>query len=316
MISYMIRRLVLAVPTVLAVTLVIFIIMHLVPGDIVDLITGTQNYLSEEQLQEIYKNLGLDKPLIIQYAIWLKNVFTFDLGISLRTGESISKMIFDKFKVTIELAIFSIVIASLIGIPLGMISGIHRNTKIDRIVRLISLLGISTPAFWVGAILIVLFSRIFENYRIFGYVSFFTSPLENLSVMFLPSFTLGFLISTQLMKITRAGVIETYHQEYVKVARSKGLPERKVIWKHVFRNALIPVITTAGIQFGYLMGGTVIIENLFALPGIGRLLFEAVSKRDYPAILGIVLFIAVFIVIINLIVDVLYTLIDPRVRLD
>ena len=316
MISYIIRRLILAIPTVILVTLFTFIMIHLVPGDVVDLMTGTQNYLTQEQLRELYRSLGLDKPLMIQYFSWIYNLLKMDMGISLRTGEKVLKMILERIPVTFELAVFSITIAVLIGIPLGMLSGVRRGSKVDIIARIFGLAGLSAPTFWVGAILIVLVSRAFPKFKIFGYTPFFENPISNLSSILLPSLTLGLLISSQVMRITRASVVEILGQEFIKVARSKGLPEKMVVWKHVFRNSAIPVLTTAGIQFGYLLGGTVVIENIFSIPGIGRLVFEAVSKRDYPTVLGSVLFITATIVILNIIVDVIYTFVDPRVRLE
>ncbi len=313
--GYIIRRLLSAVPTVLLVTFMVFLAIHLVPGDVVDIMLGTQNYLTQDQIEELYREYGLDKPLIVQYGIWVKNLFTFNLGTSLRTGKSVTELLGERFPVTLELAVFSLFFALVIGIPLGIISAVKRNSFIDNVVRVIGLIGLSSPSFWVGAILIVLFSGVFENFNLFGYVSMSSNLIDNLQVMLLPSLTLGLMVSAQILRMTRTSMLDILTQDYVRTARAKGVNSRNLIMKHVLKNALIPVVTLSGIQLGYLLGGTIVIENLFALPGMGRLLLQVVNERDYPVVQGIVLFIGVLIVLLNILVDILYTVIDPRVEL-
>ncbi|HPE69224.1 MAG TPA: ABC transporter permease [Thermotogota bacterium] len=313
--SFILGRLLSAIPTLLILTFLVFIALHLVPGDVVDIMLGTQNFLSEEQVQQLYSRLGLDKPLMVQYGLWLKNFFTFNLGTSLRTGEPVAKMIVEKFPVTFELALFSIVFSMLLGVPLGIFSAVKRNSKPDYVIRVLGLVGLSAPAFWIGAIFIVLVSGAFVNFTLFGFVPLFKNPGVNLQVMLFPSITLGMMVAAQIMRMSRNSMLDVLSQEYVRVARAKGLPAKKVILKHALRNALVPVVTTAGIQLGYLMGGTIVIENMFALPGMGRLLLQAVNQRDYPVVQGVVAFIGVLIVLLNILVDILYSLIDPRIEL-
>ncbi|RLL83805.1 glutathione ABC transporter permease [Petrotoga sp. HKA.pet.4.5] len=314
--SYFIRRILLAIPTVLLVTLIVFVLVRLVPGDVVDLIIGTQNFLSEEQIYQMYEDFGLDKTLISQYFIWLKSLFTGNLGVSLRTGEEVADLLVQRLPVTLELALLSILFSIIIGIPLGMISALKKNTYVDNSIKVVGLVGLSSPAFWIGTIFIVLFSFYFDNFSIFGYVAFIENPLKNLQIFLLPSFTLGLMIAAQILRITRTSMIDVLSMDYVKVAYSKGLSKNKVIYKHAFRNALTPIITITGIQLGYLFGGSIVIENMFALPGLGRLLLQSVNQRDYPVIQAIILFIVIVIVILNLLIDFIYTIIDPRVNLE
>jgi peptide/nickel transport system permease protein len=315
-IGYVVRRLLSAVPTVLLVTFLVFIAIHIVPGDIVDMMLGTQNYLTEAQIRELYSEYGLDKPLIVQYGIWVKNLFTFNLGTSLRTGRSVKDLLADRFPVTFELALFSLLFALIIGIPLGVLSAVKRNSLTDNVVRVFGLVGLSSPSFWVGAILIVLVAGAFEGFNLFGYVAPTVNLTSNLQVMLLPSLTLGLMVSAQILRMTRTSMLDVLNQDYVRTARAKGVATRKVIMKHALRNALIPVVTLSGIQLGYLLGGTIVIENMFALPGMGRLLLQAVNERDYPVVQGIVLFIGILIVLLNILVDLIYTFIDPRVELS
>lgn len=314
--SYILRRILSAIPTVLIVTFMVFIALHLVPGDVIDIMLGTQNYLTQEQIDELYQELALDKPLVVQYGIWLKNLVTFNLGTSLRSGRAVSSLISQRFPVTLELAIISILFSLIIGIPLGIASAIKRNSITDNTIRVVGLVGLSSPAFWVGAILIVAISGTFKGYTLFGFTPIGTDFLKNIQVMLIPSLTLGLMIAAQILRMTRTAMLDVLSQDYVRTARAKGVSKRKLIFKHALRNALIPVTTTVGIQMGYLFGGTIVIESMFALPGMGRLLLQAVNERDYPVVQGIVLFIAVMIVLLNIIVDVIYTLIDPRIELN
>lgn len=314
--SYLIRRILLSIPTILIVTLIVFVLVRIVPGDVVDLIIGTQNYLSEEQIQKMYQDFGLDKSVFLQYFFWLKSILTGNLGVSLRTGEDVATLIMQRLPVTLELALLSILFSIAIGIPLGIVSALRKNTYIDNSIKVLGLIGLSSPAFWIGTLFIVLFSFYFDNFTIFGYVSFIENPLKNLQIFLLPSFTLGLMIAAQILRMTRTSMIDTLNMDYIKVAYSKGLGKNSVIYKHAFRNALAPIVTVTGIQLGYLFGGSIVIENMFALPGLGRLLLQAVNQRDYPVIQGIILFIVIIIILMNLLIDFIYTVIDPRVNLE
>ncbi len=313
--TYVFGRFLSAIPTILILTFIVFLAIHLVPGDYIDIMLGTQNYLTDEQLTELYKQYGLDKPFVAQYGIWLKNLVTFDFGTSLRTGQKVSALIVEKLPVTFELAFFALFFSLFFGVPLGITSAVKRNRVGDYVVRILGLIGLSAPAFWIGAILIVAVSGLFQDYTLFGFVSLQKDMGKNLQILLIPSITLGMMLAAQIMRMTRSSMLDVLSQEYVKVAKAKGVENSKVIYRHALKNALIPVITTAGIQFGYLMGGTILMENMFALPGLGRLLLQSVNQRDYPVIQGIVLFIGVFIVLMNILVDILYTLIDPRIDL-
>lgn len=294
----------------------VFISIHLVPGDVIDIMMGTQNYLSEEQVQELTAELGLDQPIIVQYFNWLKGLFTFDLGTSLRTGEPVSQMIAEKFPITFELALMSILFSLLIGIPFGLISSVKQNTPWDYTFRVFGLVGLSAPVFWIGAIFIVLISGTFTNYSLFGFVPFAQDPSKNLQIMLVPSITLGIMIAAQIMRMTRNSMLDVLSQDYVKVAKAKGLKGSKVIFKHALKNALIPVVTTAGIQLGYLIGGTIVVESMFAIPGMGRMLLDAVNQRNYPVVQGVVALIGILIVLLNILIDILYSVIDPRIKLS
>ncbi|MEJ5229951.1 MAG: ABC transporter permease [Pseudothermotoga sp.] len=313
--GYLLRRVITSIPTVFFVVFVVFIAIHLVPGDVVDMMLGTQNYLTQEQINQLYKQYGLDKPLIVQFGVWLKNLFALDFGTSLRTGKKVIDLIFDRFPVTLELSILSMFFASVIGIPLGIVAAIKKNSFVDGLVRIVGLIGLSSPSFWVGAILIVIFSGTFKGFNIFGYVHITEDFLRNLQVMFLPALTLGLMLAAQIMRMARSSMLDVLQQEYIKTAKAKGVSYSKLIGKHALKNALIPIVTLSGIQLGYLLAGTIVIENMFALPGLGRLLLQAVNERDYPVIQFVVMFIAILIVILNILVDFIYTLIDPRVEL-
>ncbi|KAF2957853.1 glutathione ABC transporter permease [Thermotoga sp. Ku-13t] len=313
--GYVLRRILVSVPTVLLVVLMVFVAIHLVPGTVVDMMLGTQNYLTEEQIRQLYTQYGLDKPLIVQYFAWLKNTVSFNFGVSLRTGKPVLQLILNRLPVTLELAALSMVIALTLGIVLGVASAVKRNSFADDIIKVFSLIGISSPAFWIGSIFIVLFSGLFREFNIFGYVPINHDPLKNLQSMFLPSLTLGLMICAQIVRVTRASMLDVLRQEYIKTAMAKGVSRTALIFKHALKNALIPIVTVSGIQLGYLIGGTIVIENLFALPGLGRLLLQAVNERDYPVVQSIVLFVAIMIVALNILIDFVYTLLDPRVEL-
>lgn len=253
--GYVFRRLLSAIPIVLLVTFMVFAAIHIVPGDVVDIMLGTQNYLTESQIEELYSEYGLDKPLIVQYGIWVKNLFALNLGTSLRTGRPVTELIRERFPITLELAVLSLSFALLFGIPMGIVSATRRNGFLDNFVRVIGLIGLSSPSFWVGAILIVLFSGAFQDFNLFGYVRPGVDLLSNLQVMFLPSLTMGLMVAAQILRITRTSMLDVLNQDYVRTAKAKGVSTRNVILKHSLRNALIPVVTLSGIQLGYLLGG-------------------------------------------------------------
>lgn len=314
--SYLFRRILFVfIPTLLGMSILVFIIMHMIPGSFVDVLLGIGTDISEEQIARIERSYGLDKPLITQYFYWLGNVLRGDLGNSLRTGTPVIGEIFSRLPVTLELTLFSVVLTLLLAIPTGVISAIRRNDIADLIARLGALIGLSVPNFLLGTLLILYVSlKLPGKLPTTGYVPFAENVWENIKSMILPSISLALGMSATVMRMTRSSMLEELRQEYVQVARAKGLPERIVVLRHALRNGLIPVITVLGIQIGYLMGGTVIVEELFALPGIGRLALNAIYQRDYPVVQGTILFISFVFVFINMLTDLSYSVLDPRIQ--
>lgn len=318
MIRYLARRALAFIPTLLGVSILIFGAIRLVPGDAIVAMLGTEaGMLTDTQRASLEVYFGLDKPPLEQYFNWIGGVVRGDLGISVRHGQPVLNVILSRFPVTLQLAGMAVVIALLMGIPIGVLSAVRHNSLIDLFGRLIALLGLAIPNFLLGTLIIYglsVYLRIMPNSG--DYVSFAENPGRNLSQLIFPALTLGFSFSASVMRTTRSAMLEVLSQDYMRTARSKGLVEAIIIRRHALRNALIPVITIVGVEIGYLLGGTVIIEEIFSLPGIGRLVFNAISQRDYALIQGIALFIAFNFVIINLIADVVYTVIDPRISLD
>lgn len=305
--NYILRRLFLLLFVLFGVTLVTFILMHVVPGDpalvILDKLSS-----NTELLLRLRHKLGLDKPLIIQYWDFLKNLLRFDLGDSITLHAPVKELILERFPLTLKLALFSLTIALLIGIPSGVISAVKQYSSVDTVFTIFSLLGISIPVFWLGLLLQILFALKLNLFNVSGYMS--------IKDLFLPSLTLGLIYSASITRFTRSSMLEVLHMDYVRTARAKGLRESTIIIKHVFRNALIPVVTLVGMQFGGLLTGAAITETVFGLPGIGTLLLNAQLDRDYPLIQGGIIFVAVIYGLTNLIVDILYAFLNPQIRYD
>ncbi len=315
MLHYILNRLLLAIPTLLGVTVLVFVAIRMVPGDSITAMLGTEaGLLTETQRQSLESYFGLDKSPAAQYFSWLGHVFQGDLGYSVRLGEPVRDLILQRFPVTLELAILSVIIALSIGITLGVSSAIYRDSAIDIVGRLFALIGLAAPSFLIATVAIYVLSVYFGILPNSGnYVGFFDDPVENLKQMILPAMTLGVGFSASIMRTTRSAMLEVLNQDYVRTARAKGLRDQVVVRRHALRNALIPVVTLTGIELSYLLGGTVIIEQIFALPGLGRLALNAISQRDYAVIQGVTLFIACIVVVINLLVDLGYAAIDPRI---
>ncbi|CAN5609081.1 ABC transporter permease [soil metagenome] len=315
MLRYLLQRLLMAIPTLIGVTVLVFTAIRLVPGDSITAMLGTESgLLTQTQRAALESYFGLDKGPVQQYFSWLGNVLRGDLGYSVRLGEPVGDLILRRFPVTLQLALMSVVIAILVGVPLGISSAIYRDSAIDLTGRLFALIGLAAPNFLVATVLIYVLSVYFGILPNAGNFTRFTEdPARNLSQMIFPALTLGLAFSASIMRTTRSAMLEVLGMDYIRTARSKGLRERVIISGHAFRNALIPVVTLTGIEFSYLLGGTVIIEQIFALPGLGRLTLNAIAQRDYALIQGVTLFIACNVVIINLLVDIGYAIIDPRI---
>ncbi len=310
--AFVIRRLLQAVPVVLLITGIVFLVVYLIPGDAATVILG-QN-ASEENVIAIRKKLGLDRPVHIRYLLWLGNVVTGDLGRSIISRKPVGEMIANAFPVTAYLSVCALLVAVLIAVPAGTIAALRRNSWLDLLCTTWALFGISVPSFWLGIMLIYLFSVRLRWLPVQGYISPFDDPSASLRAIVLPACTLGIFLSGPLMRYLRSSILQVMSQEYVLVARAKGLAERRVIAGHILRNSFIPFVTVLGVQLGYLLGGAVIIEQIFVIPGIGRLAVQAIGNRDYPLIQGIVLVVALGFVAINIVVDVLYSVLDPRIR--
>lgn len=303
---YVLKRLLLALPVLLGVSVVVFVAIRLIPGDPALLMAGQA--ATQEVVQQIRTTLGLDRPLPVQYLYFLRNVLRGDLGRSLFNGAPVVEELSQRFPRTVRLALASILVASFIGIPAGVLAATRRSTWVDTLVMVVALAGVSVPVFWLGLNLILMFSVRLQWLPAFGY--------ETWRHLILPSFTLGAASAAIVARMTRSAMLEVLSQDYVRTARAKGLAERVVVNRHALRNALIPVVTILGLQLGTLLSGAVLTETVFAWPGIGRLLVEAVLARDYPVIQGATLLIAATFVALNVLVDVLYGLLDPRIRYE
>lgn len=304
MIAYVIRRLLHTILVVLGISLIVFFSIRLT-GDPVSVMFSAGEP-TKEAIAEVRSNLGLDEPLYVQYGIFLKGIFTFDFGESFRSGMPVMDLINERIGATLALALGGMAVAILIAFPVGILSAVKRDTAVDFFGRIFSLLGISFPNFWLGIMLILVFSVTLQWLPVSGF--------EGFKHLILPSITLGLILSGILARLVRSSMLEVMNQQYVSTAKSKGISEWTVIIKHAFRNALLPTVTFIGLQFGSLLGGTVIVEQIFSWPGVGRLIIDAINQRDYPVIQGGVIYLAIIMVLVNLIVDLSYSLIDPRVK--
>ena len=314
--TYVLKRVLSLVPTLVGVTILVFLMIRLIPGTVVDQMIGTEARASEETKAAMRAYFGLDQPLHVQYGRWLGGLVQGDLGTSWRNGLSVRQLIFDRLGVTLELAAGALLISLLIGIPLGILSAIKEDTALDHIARLVSLFSLSIPIFWQAAMLILALSLWFNWVPPVEYSSFVRDPVANLKQMFLPMIVLGTVVAAQVMRMTRASLLEVMRQDFIRTARAKGLADRVVVNRHALKNSLIPIITVIGVQIGYLLGGAVITEQVFTLPGVGWLVLNAVYERDYPLVQGTILFIAALFMLSNLLVDLLYAYLDPRIRYD
>ncbi|WP_428194383.1 ABC transporter permease [Deinococcus saxicola] len=309
---FALRRLLSSIPTLLIVTVIVFAMIKLLPGDPARLILGQE--ATPQALAELRRSLGLDRSLLQQYLSWLAGAMRLDFGTSLTDNSSVSRLIAQKLPVTLELALFAMLISLVIALPAGILSAVRRNTWIDRVLTLLALSGISLPNFFLGILLIYLFSIRLAWIPASGYTSLLENPGRNLLLLLLPAVTLGLGSAAVLTRYLRSSLSETLNQDYVRTAHAKGLAVRQVISKHALRNALIPFLTAFGLQLGGLLGGAVITEQIFSIPGFGRLLVDAVFTRDLPVIQGVVLVSAVAVFLVSFLVDLSYAAVDPRIR--
>jgi len=292
------------IPVLFGISIIIFAMVRVIPGDPGYILAGP--HATKEQIEQIREQLGLNKHPVLQYLLFLKNIFRGDLGTSTRTGLPVTKEIMARFPNTLLLAFSSILIATIFGVLIGIISGVKQNSKFDYLSMLFALFGLSMPVFWLGLMLMLLFSIKLGWFPAVG--------AEGLNHLVLPSLTLGANSTAIIARMTRSSMLEVIRLDYIRTARAKGLAEKVVIMRHALKNALIPVVTVIGLQTGTLLGGAVLTEIVFAWPGIGRLLVEAILSRDYPVVQGVVLLVATTFILINLIVDIIYSYLDPRIR--
>jgi peptide/nickel transport system permease protein len=305
-----VTRLLTLIPLMFFITSVVFFLIHFIPGDPARVIVGGQR-ITEANLQNIRHQYRLDRPVIEQYGLWVKDLSQGNLGRSYRQRTEVRTLILDRLPLTMKLATFSFIISLVIALPLGILSAVRRNTWVDFTATGFSLIGASSPVFFTAILLILLFAYKLSVLPALGAGN---GGLDEVKHLFLPSLTLGLSLACITTRVTRSAMIESLTQDYIETARAKGLSSRTVVMKHAFRNALIPIITVAGLQFGFLLVGTVLVEYTFGLGGLGSLLVDAVQRRDYPVVQGTTIFIAGVFIVINLIVDVLYGVVDPRVR--
>ena len=312
MLSFLGRRLALIVPTLLFVSMLVFGLQQLLPGDPAMVLAGEER--DPNVIAHLREKLHLDKPLPVRYAYWLGGVVQGELGESLRMQKPVTALIAEKLPVTIQLASMAFVIALVIGIPAGVLSAIAKGSVWDYAANAVALWGLSTPNFWLGIMLIMLFSVSLGWLPASGYVSPFVDLKANLAAMIMPAFVLGNAIAAVLMRHTRSAMLQVLSSDYVRTARAKGLDERIVILKHALRNALVPIITLGALEFGTLLSGAVLTEQVFTIPGFGKLIIDAVFNRDYAVVQGVVLFTATAYIALNLLADVAYFLVNPRMR--
>ncbi|KAB2683630.1 MULTISPECIES: ABC transporter permease [Brucella/Ochrobactrum group] len=315
--NYLTRRLLTFPLVMLGVSILVFVAIRLVPGDSITAMLGTEaGLLTPEQRQSLAQYFGIDQSWITQYWRWLGDVLQGNLGISVTFGKPVLTVILERFPLTLQLALMSMIIALLVGLPAGVYAATRSEKMSDLAVRIFAMVGQSTPSFVLGLLFIYILSAGFGVLPAMGeFTPFWVDPWQNFLQMILPAITLGFAFAASVTRISRSAMLDVLSDDYVRTARSKGASARSVVWRHALPNALIPVVTLSGVEFGYLLGGAVLVEQIYALPGLGRMVLDAILQRDYALVQGSILFIAFNFMIVNLLVDLLYVALDPRIRL-
>lgn len=313
LVKFLLKRIFQFIPLLLIVTIVVFSLILLIPGDPTYTILGQEG--TEEQREQLRQELGLDQPIIMQYGKWLMDILQGDLGRSLLTKEKVSNIIFTNAGATMQLVFFSLFLTVVVGVFLGVSAVLKRGTKWEAFVRIIANLGVAIPSFVMAVVLVVLFSVKFPIFPATGFVNITDDPIEFFKYAFLPAITLGASGVSIITRQIRSSLIEVLDQDYINTALSKGMKMSSVIWQHGLRNALLPTLTIVGLMLGNMIGGTIILESIFAIPGLGQVLVNSILQRDVPLLQGAVLILVVLVVVINFIVDVVYTIVDPRIKL-
>ena len=312
--GYLVRRFVLMLLTLFGISVLIFVMLRLVPGNITDIIFDSAGFVNPAQKQKIEKQLGLDQPIIVQYATWIGGLARGDLGYAYVSEKPAIQEILPRIPVTAKLACLALVFSTLFGVPLGVLSAVRQNTTLDYVLRVVSLSGLSLPSFWLG--LLILMACV----QWFGWIPIYRSAPESLweelLLLAIPAAAVGFRSSALVMRLTRSSMLEVLRQDYIRTARAKGASDASVHYQHALRNALLPVVTIIGIEAAFLIGGLIVTETVFNIPGVARFLVEAIRWRDYPIVQNLVLFIAVVVVLVNFVVDMLYAVLDPRIKYE
>lgn len=312
MLFSILKKILTAIPVLLVVSIVLFLLLNVMPGDAADSMSTMD--ATAEEVEALRESLGLNDPMYIQYLRWLKNVLKGDFGISFLNGASVTEKIVTRLPVTLELTLLAMLIAVAIALPMGVLSATHRNSAIDAIASFVSMIGVAVPHFWLAMMLIIIFSVNLHWLPASGFTPISQGLGKNLIKMIMPAFSVGLGFAATVMRQTRSNMIDVLGTDYISTAKAKGMSKSVVVWKHGVRNALIPVITVIGMQTGRLFGGAIVVETLFGLPGIGTAIVQSIFSRDYQMTMGCVMMVAVIIILINTIVDILYVIIDPRVR--
>jgi peptide/nickel transport system permease protein len=315
--NYVAQRLLTFPLILLGVSILVFVSIRLIPGDSITAMLGTEaGLLTPAQREALASYFGIDQPVWSQYLRWLGGLFQGDLGISTIYGKPVLTVILERFPLTLELALLAMAIALCIGVPLGVLAATRNERASDLVVRLIAMLGQSAPSFVLGVLIIYICSVYFGMVPAMGtFTPLLEDPLANLGQLAFPAITLGFAFAASVTRVSRSAMLDVLSEDYIRTARSKGASGMSVVWRHALPNALIPVVTLSGVEFGYLLGGAVIVEQIFALPGLGRLVLDAISQRDYALVQGTILFVAFNFLVVNLLVDLAYVALDPRIRL-
>jgi peptide/nickel transport system permease protein len=295
------------------VSVLTFLMIRLIPGDAVQIMLGANGEVTPQQIAAMRVRLGLDQPLFVQYGSWVRRALHGDLGTSVWTGRPVLEEILPRVWVTAELTVLALVLAAILAVPLGCLMATARRRWADYAIRLVSIIGITTPSFWLGVMLLYAVSAVAPDAQMLGWVAFSDDPVGNLQRVILPVTALSLPVVASLARVVRASMVEVMRQDYIRTARAKGLPERAVILVHALRNALLPFLTSFGIMAGYLFGGSVVVEQVFALPGLGRLMVGAIAERNYPLVQASILLATLSFVLVNAVVDLLYAVVDPRV---
>jgi peptide/nickel transport system permease protein len=311
---YLVVRLYSMALTLLGLTVLVFLMLHLIPGTVVEQMIGADAMVSQQMVDQLKHFFGLDQPWYVQYGRWLGQLLRGDLGMSWRTGKPVLSLILERLPVTIELTVLSVAFALVLGVAAGVLSAVRRDRPIDHATRVGTLLGLSVPVFWQGTMLILFFSLYLRWMPPIMWVDLLADPRRNLTIMVLPALCLGTAAAANVARTTRSCMLDVLGSDYVRTALAKGLAGRAVVLKHALKNAMIPVVTVVGLQVGILLGGTVVVEEVFTLPGVGRLVLWSIYQRDYPVTQSTILFIAALFMALNLAVDLLYGYLEPRIR--